>query len=270
MVVFRMLNIKDAQADCGAVAWLRGCLGALCIGLVVSVGAAAQAAPTILVMGDSLSAAHGISDEQGWVNLLRVRLDEEDYPHRVVNASVSGDTTRDALSRIGTTLERHQPDIVIVELGGNDGLRAFTVDAIRDNLARILTTIRENGAKIVLAGMRIPSNYGPAYTGAFEQLYPELAEEFDAALIPFFMEDVATQPSLMQDDGIHPTADAQPLLLDNVWGVLEPLLKQSSAAADPPPPTNSSVVHCSARPPASLVVRCPISPAMGRAAPQRL
>lgn len=270
MTVFRMLNIKYAQTDCGTVAWLRDRLGALCIGLLVSVSAAAQAAPTILVVGDSLSAAYGISDEQGWVNLLRDRLDAEGYPHRVVNASVSGDTTRDAVSRIDTTLERHQPDIVIVELGGNDGLRAFSVEAIRDNLARILKAIRENGAKIVLAGIRIPSNYGPAYTGAFEQLYPDLAEQFDAALIPFFMEDVATQPSLMQDDGIHPTADAQPILLDNVWGVLEPLLKQSAAAAEAPPSTNTFVAHYRVSPLASIGAGCPGAPLVGRDAPQRL
>jgi len=210
---------------------LRRFAAACCGLLLLAAAAAAAAAPTILVLGDSLSAAYGFSDERGWVNLLHERLEARGYPHRVVNASISGDTTRDGLSRIGAALERHQPDIVIVELGGNDGLRAFRIEAIRDNLARILEAIRENGAKIVLAGIRLPPNYGPVYTGAFEALYVELAERFDAALIPFFMEGVATRPSLMQDDGIHPTAEAQPLLLDNVWQALAPLLEQPAAAA---------------------------------------
>jgi acyl-CoA thioesterase-1 len=189
---------------------------------------ALAAQPVILVQGDSLSSAYGMDDREGWVNLLRRRLDENGYPHAVVNASVSGDTTRDALSRIDATLERHDPEIVIVELGGNDGLRAFDVRTVDRNLRRILARIRENGAKIVLAGMRLPPNYGPVYTGAFESLYTELAQEFDAALVPFFMEGVATEPSLMQPDGIHPTAEAQPVLLDNVWPVLEPLLSKTA------------------------------------------
>lgn len=190
----------------------------------------AAPAPTILVVGDSLSSAYGISDRQGWVSLLEDRLEDNGYPHAVVNASISGDTTRNALSRLEPTLERHEPDIVIVELGGNDGLRAFPVESIERNLADILDTIREDGAKIILAGIRIPSNYGPAYTEAFEAVYPALAERFDAALIPFFMEGVAANPDFMQDDGIHPNADAQPRLLDNVWPVLEPLLEKPGEA----------------------------------------
>ena len=180
--------------------------------------------PVVLVLGDSLSSAYGIDERQGWVNLLREKLDQNGYPHTVVNASVSGDTTRDALSRLNATIARHRPDIAIVELGGNDGLRAFSIDTIEDNLSRILEALRENGAKIVLAGMRMPPNYGPVYTQAFEALYPALAEEFNTALVPFFMKDVADDPGLMQDDGIPPTAAAQPRLLGNVWPVLEPLL----------------------------------------------
>lgn len=200
---------------------------ARCLLLLVLVWAAAAAAPpAIVVLGDSLSSAHGIDEREGWVNLLRQKLHDNGDPHAVVNASVSGDTTRDALSRLDATLQRHHPDIVVVELGGNDGLRAFPVDAIRRNLSHILDTARESGAKIVLAGMRMPPNYGPAYTQAFERLYSDLAEEFDAALVPFFMKGVATNPDLMQDDGIHPNARGQPLLLDNVWPVLEPLLNK--------------------------------------------
>lgn len=193
--------------------------------LMATTAPVAASESVILVMGDSLSAAHGMGEQQGWVHLLQERLDENGYPHTVINASVSGDTTRDALSRLDSTMERHRPDIAIVELGGNDGLRAFSVDTIESNLSLILQTLRENGAKIVLAGIRMPPNYGPVYTQAFEALYPQLTDEFQAALIPFFMEDVATNPDLMQDDGIHPNAAAQPLLLDNVWPVLEPLLE---------------------------------------------
>jgi acyl-CoA thioesterase I len=190
---------------------------------------ASASGPVILVLGDSLSSAYGISDQQGWVNLLREKLDKSGYPHAVVNASVSGDTTRDALSRLDAAIERHRPDIAIVELGGNDGLRALSIDTIASNLSRILGTLRENGARIVLAGMRMPPNYGPVYTEAFEALYPVLADEFDAALIPFFMDGVASEPGLMQDDEIHPNAAAQPLLLDNVWPALEPMLDGRNA-----------------------------------------
>lgn len=193
--------------------------------MAVTAPAAAAPEPVILVLGDSLSSGHGISEQQGWVNLLRERLDENGYPHQVVNASVSGDTTRDALSRLDTAVERHRPDIAIVELGGNDGLRAFSIDTIKGNLSRILATLREHGAKIVLLGMRMPPNYGPVYTQAFQDLYPALADEFDAALVPFFMAGVADDPALMQDDEVHPNAAAQPRLLDNVWPVLKPLLE---------------------------------------------
>jgi len=194
-----------------------------CLALIAVTSLAAPPS-TILVLGDSLSSAYGISDEQGWGSLLEDRLAANDYPHEVVNASISGDTTRDALSRLDTTLARHRPSIVIVELGGNDGLRAFAIETIEDNLGFILERVREIDAKIVLAGMRMPPNYGPAYTGDFQAIYPRLADEFGATLVPFFMEGVASDPELMQDDGIHPNAAAQPRLLDNIWPVLEPLL----------------------------------------------
>jgi acyl-CoA thioesterase-1 len=187
-------------------------------------GPSTAAAHTILVLGDSLSSGHGIDERQGWVNLLRQKLEDNGYSYDVVNASVSGDTTQDGLSRLRPALERHHPDIVVVELGGNDGLRAFATDAIRANLSRILETVRAGGAKIVLAGMRMPPNYGPAYTDAFERIYPDLAKKFNAALVPFFMQGVALKPDLMQDDDIHPNARGQPILLANVWPVLQPLL----------------------------------------------
>ncbi len=198
----------------------------LCLLVVLSAASAAATTPTIMVLGDSLSSAHGIDERQGWVNLLRQKLEENGYPQTVVNASISGDTTQDGLSRLEDAIGHHRPDIVIVELGGNDGLRAFPIDAIRSNLSRIMETIRESGAKIVLAGMRMPPNYGPDYTDAFAQLYPDLAVRFHAALVPFFMEGVAMDPELMQGDGIHPNARGQPLLLGNVWPVLQPLLSK--------------------------------------------
>jgi len=198
--------------------------------LVVWSAPAAASPPVILVLGDSLSSAHGIGEQQGWVSLLQDRLEENGYPHKVVNASISGDTTRDALSRLDASLARHRPDIAIVELGGNDGLRAFSIDSIEDNLSRIIRMLREARVKVVLAGMRMPPNYGPVYTRAFENLYPALAERFNAALVPFFMDGVATDPALMQDDDIHPNAAAQPILLDNIWPALKPLLEQRRAS----------------------------------------
>jgi len=234
-VLYRLISLhwRPALADpwshCSGRLGTRAIAGLLCFWLLSPPAGTAAAPPTILVLGDSLSSAYGMDDRQGWVNLLRDKLDDKGYPHEVVNASVSGDTTRDALSRLDATLQRHQPDIVIVELGGNDGLRALSIDAIRANLSRILDIVRESGAKIILAGIRMPPNYGPIYTEAFERLYPELAEQFNAVLIPFFMEDVASEPRLMQDDGVHPNAEAQPVLLDNVWSVLEPVLKRPDA-----------------------------------------
>lgn len=198
----------------------------LCLLVLMSAAPAAVRASTIMVLGDSLSSAHGIDERQGWVNLLRQKLAENGYPQSVVNASISGDTTQDALSRVDAAIDRHRPDIVIVELGGNDGLRAFPIQAIRRNLSRILQIIRESSAKIVLAGIRMPPNYGPAYADAFAQLYPDLAARFHAALVPFFMDGVALNPDLMQSDGIHPNARGQPLLLANVWPVLQPLLSK--------------------------------------------
>ena len=187
---------------------------------------AARVPPNILVLGDSLSSGYGLRDDQGWVMLLQERLRNDGRPHRIINSSTSGDTTANVLSRLDATLAEHQPAIVVVELGGNDGLRALPVSTIQQNLARILTAIRENGAKILLAGMRLPPNYGPAYVSAFEQIYPDLAARYDAALVPFFMDGVATHADMMQDDGVHPNAAAQPRLLSNLWPHLEPLLNQ--------------------------------------------
>jgi acyl-CoA thioesterase-1 len=186
--------------------------------------ATTAAAPTILVVGDSLSAAYGIRVEQGWVTLLQQRLRSQGYGHRVVNASSSGETTGGALARLPRALQLHRPAVVVVELGGNDGLRGLPVAEVRANFERIVALSRAAGARVLLLGMRIPPNYGPRYTREFEALYGELAQRLSLPLLPFFLDGIALDDQLMQNDGIHPTAAAQPRLLEAVWPVLEPLL----------------------------------------------
>ena len=181
--------------------------------------------PTVLVLGDSLSAAFGIRVEQGWVALLQARLRAKGYGHRVVNASSSGETTGGALARLPRALATHRPAVVIVELGGNDGLRGLPVRDIRSNLEAIVQRSQQSGAKVLLVGMRIPPNYGNPYTKQFHEVFGGLAQKHRLPLVPFFLERIALDDSLMQDDGIHPTAAAQPILLDEVWPRLEPLLR---------------------------------------------
>ena len=186
---------------------------------------ARDAGATVLVIGDSISAGYGIQAQESWVHLLRERLGDQ---ARVVNASISGDTTGGGLARLPKTLSVHEPQVVIIELGGNDGLRGFPVANIRANLLAMTEAVLAIGAKPVLAGMRIPPNYGPSYTHAFHTMYAEVAEATGAALVPFLLEGVATDRELMQDDGIHPTAPAQQRLLDNIWPVLQPLIGSDS------------------------------------------
>jgi len=189
--------------------------------------AAAAAEGKVLVLGDSISAAYGIAREQGWVSRLRDRLAD----WQVINASISGETTGGGLARLPDALAEHQPEVVIIELGGNDGLRGYPVARIRDNLSRMVTLVQEAGAVPLLVGMQIPPNYGPRYTRAFAAVFGAVAEQHDAALVPFILERVALIPELMQSDGIHPTAEAQDALLDTVWPHLAPLLEQHTAAA---------------------------------------
>lgn len=183
-------------------------------------------APVILVLGDSLSAAYGIDREQGWVSLLQRRLAQTGYPHRVVNASVSGETTSGALSRLDRELDLHAPDIVIVELGGNDGLRGLPLDQARNNLSAIIASIRQQGARVLLVGMQLPPNYGSAYTAGFQRIYSELAAEHGVALLPFLLEGLAHDERHFQNDGIHPVAAAQTIILDNVWPELAAMLER--------------------------------------------
>lgn len=177
-------------------------------------------------MGDSLSAGYGINPEQSWVALLQKRLQSEGYEYEVVNASVSGETTEGGLNRLPRALSLHHPRIVMLELGANDGLRGLPVPGTRENLEKMIAASRTIGATVILMGMRIPPNYGPRYTDEFMKLYTDLAKRDALTFIPFFLSSVVTDRSLVQADGLHPTAEAQPKLLDAVWPVLKPMLKK--------------------------------------------
>ena len=198
-----------------------------CCWLIVTVANAAGASErTILVLGDSLSAGYGIKPAQGWVALLEQRLRDQGYGYRVVNASVSGETSGGGLQRLPRALELHQPAVVIVELGANDGLRGLSVPLTRDNLTKIVAESKKAGAQVLLIGMRLPPNYGPRYTNDFMTMYREIATGSKVTLVPFLLQSVALKPELMQADGLHPTAPAQPALLDTVWPQLKPMLKR--------------------------------------------
>jgi acyl-CoA thioesterase I len=199
--------------------------------LVILVWAALPAdaaSPVILVFGDSISAGYGLSRvEQGWVALLQAKLNAQEYGYHVVNASVSGETTAGGIARLPRALNLHHPQIVVLELGGNDGLRALPVEQMRDNLARMIALGTTAGAKVVLLGMRIPPNYGPEYTERFSRVYSGLAHDENVPFVPFLLNGIALSPALMQPDGIHPNQSGQSTLLDNVWPVLQPLLRRS-------------------------------------------
>ncbi|MFB2764497.1 arylesterase [Marinobacter shengliensis] len=186
---------------------------------------------TLLVVGDSLSAAYGVPSETAWVQLLRDRLDEQGLNWNVVNASISGETTDGGLRRLPDLLQKNQPDVVIIELGGNDGLRGFPPDVIESNLADMIEQVRDIGAIPVLVGMQIPPNYGQRYTRMFADIFPNLSDRYDTPLVPFFLEGIYNADGLMQEDGIHPTEAAQPVLLDNVWPQLEPLILDRNPSA---------------------------------------
>lgn len=179
---------------------------------------------TLLVYGDSLSAGYGIDEEDGWVNLLSQKLDAEGWPWQVVNGSISGETSTGGLARLPAMLDSYQPDLVILELGGNDGLRGLPIATLEQNLRSMITQIRATDAEVLLAGIQIPPNYGPRYTVPFFELYGRLADEENVPLIPFLIEGIPQQPELMQNDGIHPRAEAQTMIVDNVWPFLQPML----------------------------------------------
>ncbi len=179
----------------------------------------------ILVLGDSLSSAHHIAAEAGWVHLLEQRLQANSMARKVVNASISGETTSGGLARLPKLLAENRPALVLVELGANDGLRGLPLAEIRANLRSILDANRASGARSVLLGIELPINYGPQYRDGLRTLYRDLAQEFNAPLVPFLLDGVALDPNLMQDDGLHPKAEGEPRVLENVWKVLEPVLK---------------------------------------------
>lgn len=180
--------------------------------------------PVILVMGDSLSAAYNIPTQSGWVNLLGQALKKHSKNWQVVNASISGETTSGGLTRLPDLLRQHQPNLVLLELGANDGLRGLPPKLITQNLEKMLNLIEQSGAKAMLVGILLPPNYGPAYLTQFEEIYPKLAKKHQLTLLPFLLDGVADNPDLMQNDGLHPTAEAQPKILETVWLELKPLL----------------------------------------------
>ena len=187
-------------------------------------GASASESPVLLILGDSLSAGYGMDREHSWVNLLDIRLNESGFSYSILNSSISGDTSQGGLARLSRLLDRYQPEIVIIELGANDGLRGIDPVITRENMSRMIQQSQAVGALVLLAGIKLPPNYGTVYLEQFESIYPDLASEFDTLLVPFFMEGVAFRPDLLQADTIHPNEKGQPVLLDNVWEVLQPAL----------------------------------------------
>ncbi len=202
--------------------------------LVLSVhwSSPALARQTILVLGDSLSAAYGVAMESGWVALLDQHLDDAELSINVVNASISGETTQGGLARLPNLLSQYTPELVIIELGANDGLRGFPLHLIRANLEQLISLSKESGARVLLLGMRIPPNYGAKYTSLFYETYQQLAQQENIGLVPFLLEGVAAEDTMMQDDGLHPNSEAQPILLQNVLPALLPLLKETTPAPE--------------------------------------
>lgn len=198
--------------------------------LLFAVAPALAGTPKILVLGDSISAAHGIAAEDGWVARLQRRLGTEGYPHEVVNASISGDTTSGGRSRLPDLLDRHDPRIVVIQLGGNDGLRGLAPGTMRDNLAAMIERTRDAGARVLLAGIRLPPNYGRAYIERFMGVYRDIADEYGVAFVPKLLAGVGGREQWMQSDGIHPNAEGQARILDNVWPQLEGLLEAKGSS----------------------------------------
>ena len=181
---------------------------------------------TILVVGDSISAGYGLRQNESWVHLLQTRLDKNQYDYKVINASLSGDTTNGGRNRLERSLKQHQPDIVIIELGGNDGLRGFNLKNTKENLAHMIDLCQQNNHRVLLVGMQLPPNYGLTYTKRFSSIYHTLATEKKTALVAFLFKGIADKREHFQADQIHPNAGAQIYLLDNIWSKLKPMLTQ--------------------------------------------
>ena len=186
--------------------------------------AASVAAPVIMVLGDSLSASYGIDQKTGWVHLMEQRLNMEGFSYKVVNASISGETTHGAQSRLDNLLKKHNPEIVIIELGGNDGLRGLSLESMYTNLTGIIEQSLSHEADVLLTGMRIPPNYGQQYTEKFADIYTQLAQTYQITLAPLLLTGLENNQAMFQADGLHPVAEAQPIILDNIWPYLARLL----------------------------------------------
>jgi acyl-CoA thioesterase I len=194
--------------------------------LALAVAPAAASARTILVFGDSLSAGYGLPQQQGWASLLEKRLRDEDFDYRVANASVSGETTAGGAARIAASLKAHRPDIVVIELGANDGLRGQSIDVMRRNLEAVIDASRQAKAQVLLVGMRLPPNYGTPYTEKFQRTFVDLARSKKTAFVPFLFEGFAEDARYFQSDRVHPTGEAQALMLDTIWKGLKPILRR--------------------------------------------
>ena len=184
------------------------------------------AVPTLLVVGDSLSAGYGVTTRQRWVTRLAQRLEQHCGSFSLINASISGDTSKGGVSRLPALLANHHPDIVVIELGGNDGLRGIAIETMRNNLQQMVRLAKQAGASVLLLGMRLPANYGEDFVNAFHQVYYDVAKAESVPLVPFFLKGVALKEHLMQADGIHPNEMAQPVLLENVWPQLRAIILQ--------------------------------------------
>ncbi|MDX3936027.1 arylesterase [Stenotrophomonas sp.] len=216
------MNQANGRGRAGWVGWL---LAGLLLMPMLACAKGPDTRAAVLVVGDSLSAAHNIPAASGWVNLLQQRVKQQiTPPPAVINASISGETTAGALTRLPGLLEKHRPSVVVIELGGNDALRGLTPAQLRGNLEKMIVASQQAGAKVLLLGIDVPPNYGPAYRQRLRQTYAELAKAYKVPLLPFLLEGVALKPNLMQADGLHPTAAAQPQVLENVWPLLKPLL----------------------------------------------
>lgn len=193
--------------------------------LLFAANAQSSDAPTVLIFGDSLSAGYGLEVDQSWASLLQARLTQQGYEHRVVNASISGETTEGGATRIDNALQDFSPALIILELGGNDGLRGFPASRMQANLEKIVTRAKATGAAVVLLGIRIPTNYGQRYSNEFEDVFRQISAKYDIQWIEFFMEGIALNDDLLQEDRIHPNAEAQPILLDNAWPIIRAKLQ---------------------------------------------
>lgn len=224
LLIFKQFHSKSGALSIVLPKLLRVSL--LGLSFVAFVSSANAENPKILVYGDSLSAAYGVAKQQGWVTFLQKRINEQHYQYDVINASISGETTSGGLTRLTNTLTNTKPAVIILELGANDGLRGLPVKAMMANLNAMITQSKKAKVKVLLIGMKIPPNYGPQYTETFSQTYVQLSQQHKISLVPFMLENIAAKPNLIQEDGLHPNALGQPMMLDNIWPKLQLMLKR--------------------------------------------